>query len=444
MNGPLVAVRAIHFAATLMLAGTVIFGALISGPVLRWTEDAASAALRSRLLRIAWLGFGVAMISGVAWLVLLAAQISDRAPAQVFSAGILEPVLFHTTFGHDWLMRLALAALLAAALTWISPGHAGVSRWMVAALPAAAFAAALVHSGHAAATEGWPGTFHRASDGLHLIAASAWLGGLVPLALLLTAARRQEVSLACAHAATSRFSTLGVISVGTLIATGIVNGWVLAGGVPAWIGTDYGRLLLIKVVLFFAMVATAAVNRLRLTPRLAHEAAAASVSAKGQALHALIRNSLIEAALGLAILVIVGALGTTPPGAHVQPTWPFAIRFSDAAFDDPTLRAEIVLALWTIAAGVMLGVLLIVFGLVIRWRRRLLIVAGGAVAVASLTYVAPTLSLLTVEAYPTSFYVSPTGSSASSIVQGADLFATHCVSCHGRQGRGDGPAGFCG
>jgi putative copper export protein/mono/diheme cytochrome c family protein len=331
--------------------------------------------------------------------------------------------------------------LLAAALAWISLRHAGVSRWVVAALPAAAFAAALVYSGHAAATEGWPGSFHRAADGLHLIAASAWLGGLVPLTLLLAAARRQEISLASARAATSRFSTLGVISVGTLIATGIVNGWVLAGGVPAWIGTDYGRLLVIKVMLFFAMVAIAAVNRLRLTPRLADEAAAASGSAKGEALRALMRNSLIEAALGLAILVIVGALGTTPPGAHVQPTWPFAIRLSAAAFDDPTLRAKIVLALWTIAGGVMLATLLIVFGLVIRRRRWPPIVASGAVVVASLIYAAPTLSLLTVEAYPTSFYVSATGYSASSIARGADLFATHCVSCHGRQGRGDGPAG---
>src|SRR5262249_56858630 len=81
--------------------------------------------------------------------------------------------------------------------------------------------------------------------------------------------RREEISLALARDATLRFSTLGLISVGLLIATGIVNGWILAGSVPALIGTGYGRLLLAKVALFFAMVAVAAVNRLRLTPRLA-------------------------------------------------------------------------------------------------------------------------------------------------------------------------------
>ena len=79
---------------------------------------------------------------------------------------------------------------------------------------------------------------------MHLIAASAWLGGLLPLALLLTAARREGISLALAREATLRFSTLGLISVGVLIATGSVNGWILTGSVPALVGTDYGRLLL--------------------------------------------------------------------------------------------------------------------------------------------------------------------------------------------------------
>ena len=143
-----------------------------------------------------------------------------------------------------------------------------------------------------------------------------------------------------------------MISVGALLATGIVNGWLLVGGIPALAGTDYGRLLLIKLALFVAMVVIAAFNRLRLTPRLVRAAGAAIAPVKGDGLRALARNSMIEATLGLAIVVIVGALGTTPPGSHVQPTWPFAIRYSDAAFSDPDLRDGLVLALWTSGIGV--------------------------------------------------------------------------------------------
>jgi putative copper export protein/mono/diheme cytochrome c family protein len=428
MNDPLTVMRAVHFAATLALAGAVIFGAVVAGPALRRTDG---EALRARLLCVAWWSFAVALLSGAAWLMLLAAQMSARSPTEVFSGDILSTVLLHTTFGHDWLVRLVLAALLAAALGSISAKQAPWPRWTIAALPAAAVAAALVHSGHAAATEGWLGTLHRAADGLHLIAASAWLGGLMPLALLLAAASRKEISPAAAREATARFSILGVLSVGTLIVTGVVNGWVLAGNVPALIGTDYGRLLLVKVALFGVMVAIAAVNRLHLTPRLA---------AEDTAFRALARNSLIEAAIGLAILVIVGALGTMAPGLHAQPTWPFAVRFSDAAFGDADLGPKLMQALWSIGGGGLIGGLLIVTGVVVRRRRWWLIAAGGAVAMACGAYFAPTLGLLTVEAFPTSFQASPNGYSASSIVRGADLFATHCASCHGRLGRGDGPA----
>jgi putative copper resistance protein D len=110
---------------------------------------------------------------------------------------------------------------------------------------------------------------------------------------------------------TRRFSTLGIVSVGVLVATGIINSWVLVGSVPALVGTDYGRLLLVKVALFFVMMAIAGVNRLRLTPRLVQ---APSAAVAENALRQLQRNSLVEAAVGAIIVFIVGVLGTLPPG----------------------------------------------------------------------------------------------------------------------------------
>src|SRR5262249_42173935 len=180
--------------------------------------------------------------------------------------------------------------------------------------------------------------------------------------------------------------------------------------------------------------------RLCLTPRLARAAAGPPAPAETDGLGALVRNSLTEVAFGLAIVAVVGALGTLPPGAHGQPTWPFAVRLGDAALGDPQLRSGLVPALWSTAGGILLGLLLAAVGMAVRrWRWRL-IAAGGAVAVACVAYFAPTLNLLAVPAFPTSYYASPTGYSAGSILRGADLFATHCASCHGPQGRGDGPA----
>jgi putative copper resistance protein D len=110
-----------------------------------------------------------------------------------------------------------------------------------------------------------------------------------------------------------RFSPLGVVSVGTLVATGVVNTWVLAGSVSALVATDYGHLLGVKVGLFFVMLSFGATNRLWLAPRLVH---APSSAAAAQALRSIERNSLIEAVLGTIIIVIVGLLGTMAPGSQ--------------------------------------------------------------------------------------------------------------------------------
>ena len=109
--------------------------------------------------------------------------------------------------------------------------------------------------------------------------------------------------------ATLRFSTLGIASVGTVLATGIVNTFELTGNVAALFGTGYGRLLLVKIALFLTMLAIAAVNRTRLTPQLVAGGAAA-----GPALRQLRTNALIEAVIGALILFIVAMLGTLPPG----------------------------------------------------------------------------------------------------------------------------------
>jgi putative copper resistance protein D len=47
-----------------------------------------------------------------------------------------------------------------------------------------------------------------------------------------------------------------------------LQGWRLAGGVNGLTGTAYGWVLLLKIVLFAALFALAALNRFLLTPAL--------------------------------------------------------------------------------------------------------------------------------------------------------------------------------
>jgi putative copper export protein/mono/diheme cytochrome c family protein len=433
---PLVAARAVHFAAMMMLEGAIVFRFLIADPILGAAGGEEQRVLRRLLAWTVWLGLLVGVVSGAAWLILLAGRIRGLAPAATVSQGVAWIVLTQTRFGETWQVRSVLAGLLTASMLALNRGYPTSERWFgaVSIILAGSLVGALAWAGHGAATPDAIGDVQLIADVSHLIAAGIWIGGLGPLtAMLLTARRQGDVrSIAIAAEATRCFSVLGVGSVLTLLVTGMINTYVLAGSVPALVGTPYGRLLLIKIGLFITMVSIAAFNRQGLTPRLVSVPAAQTSMALG-ALAALVRNSLAELGLGLAILVVFGALGILIPGLHDQPVWPFPVRFSTDALGDPQLRNSIFAAL----AAIVLSALLVVGA--VLWRR--LRWPGITCAVLLIGYFAPTLRELTEPAYPTSFYGSPTGYSAQSIARGQSLFLENCAACHGPQGRGDGPAG---
>ena len=317
MDDPLVYARALHFGATLTVAGVVFFVVFIAEAALREAGAPLSGVVRRRLAWLAWIALIVTALSGAAWLFLVAQSISDQLFENVFSQGILWTVLSETDFGRDWLVRLALTCLLGALFIPFLSTKRAPAGWVsaIAVLAAAALVGTLAWAGHAVGGSGIEGSVHPAADILHLIAAAGWVGALLPLALLLGAAGRDARSLAAARIATVRFSTLGVFAVGALLITGTINTWYLAGSISALTETDYGRLLLLKIALFFGMVAIAAFNRLRLTPLLI---SGAGERATPLALRQLRRNVAIEIAAGAGILAIVAILGVTPPGVDEQ------------------------------------------------------------------------------------------------------------------------------
>jgi putative copper resistance protein D len=350
LNDPMIYVRAVHFAATMMAAGVAIFMVFIAEPAFckAGPPTRGFVTLRARFVWIAWTSLAIAVISGAMWLVLTAASMSGQPPADVFAQGVLWTVLAQTTFGNDWLARFALACLLAAAFApFLSTRRIEpVTLKAALAILAAAFVGSLAWAGHATGGVGVEGIVHPIADILHLIAAAAWIGALIPLALLLQAAGSDETSLAIARTATLRFSTLGIASVATLLVTGVVNSWYLAGSVAALIETDYGRLLLVKIALFFAMVAIAAVNRLRLTPQIVQHASTATVL---QALRALRSNAAIEASAGAIVIIIVAVLGTLPPASHAHQHPVYGALPADVAFTH--IHTERGMADVTIAPG---------------------------------------------------------------------------------------------
>jgi copper resistance protein D len=424
MTDPLIAARAVHFASTTMVAGALCFAFFVFDPALNKVGDNVPVGppLRRFLAWIVWTGLAVAVASGAAWLILLSAEVGGRSASETVASDVIGMVLTQTQFGHTWQVRGLVAALLMLLLV-LERGRRSKAAGGTKVALAAVLIGALAWAGHGGADEGIGGDSHLAADVMHLLAGAAWVGALIPLAFLFAAAWRSRTATdaAVTLVATRRFSTLGIISVGTLLVTGIVNTWFLAGSIPALVGTDYGDLLLAKIALFLAMVCMAAVNRTKLTPRLA-------LGPTSEPLRQLARNNAAEAALGFLILVIVSVLGAIPPGAHEQPSWPFAQRFDAGALSGPIDRAALAFA----AFGVVGGTALIIAAAVLqRWRWRL-VVAGLPIIIASLV----ALERETVPAFPTSYYRSPTGYTASSIALGRTLCDQHCATCHGAERHG--------
>jgi copper resistance protein D len=426
MENVLIAARAMHYASTISLAGVFAFLCFVTG-------SATPPRLRRQLLLVGWVSLVLALLSGGAWLLFLSAQMSGRPIAPALTQGVVTTVLTRTRFGQIWLLRFVFAVILTILLI-MARGRRGWS-WRSTGLAfAAGMLASLAWAGHGGATPGWPGALHLAADMLHLLAAGAWVGSLIPLALLLAGTRHHGdfASAAAARRAVVRFSILAATSVAILIAGGIINTWFLAGTVPALIGTEYGRLLLAKIAIFVTMVTVAAVNLFRMTPRLAPVADERRPLIQA-ALGHLQRNALIETGLGLGVVGIVAVLGILPPGLHTEPGWPLPFRLEFAAL---TELSKILLA--TLMALV-IGFVAAAVATAAAGRYRAMTAAWGALAlcvVLGVLILRPAVE----PAYPTSFYAPAQPYAAASVARGARLYAENCALCHGAGGKGDGPA----
>ena len=177
MESFLIAARAVHYASTISLAGVFAFLCFVVGPVISPRAPRSAVAGRLGEPRV-----GVAVWRRVAAVCLG----TDERPADRRHADARgrATVLTRTRFGQVWILRFALAVILAGLLLLPQGWRGRWWRWGGLAF-AAGTLASLAWAGHGAATPGRPGDLHLAADILHLLAAGAWVGSLIPLALLL-------------------------------------------------------------------------------------------------------------------------------------------------------------------------------------------------------------------------------------------------------------------
>src|SRR5258706_13326511 len=130
-NEPLIAVRAIHFAATAITTGALVFRAVVAKPALD-SEPAVAKLVRKQTLLVASIGLAIAVASGMVWLLLQAMSMSGLPLGEAMTSSVLLTVLNQTQFGWVSEIRIVLAVILATFLAccrvpladWFSPAAA--------------------------------------------------------------------------------------------------------------------------------------------------------------------------------------------------------------------------------------------------------------------------------------------------------------------------------
>ncbi len=238
-------------------------------------------------------------------LLVLTAGMSGVALRDVEMASI-KMVLLETPAGIPWIARIAALATM---LALVAPPR---TAWSVSTIVSGLALGTLAWNGHGAMDEGNPGLIHLAADILHLLSAAAWLGALAGLLLLLWGSLRNDERLPLALRALADFSSVGTFLVAVIVVTGLANLWFTVGldQVQASSSSLYGQLLLAKLALFGLMLSLAALNRFRLTPRLA---VALEAGDSGASRRALCGSIAVETASAVVILAFVAWLGTLSP-----------------------------------------------------------------------------------------------------------------------------------
>ncbi len=277
-------------------SGPTVEGAPVFASVLRGLGVGALMALGGLLLFMVWRPVAPARRARTIALVLavlaplllgahLVAWLAHSAPGPLDAEWATTTL--GTTLGRIELARCALAILALWALALARrPGLA-----LVFTVAAILVSAAVGHSAAVQAVWSVP------AKALHLLAAAAWIGGLLWLIL------RDRGESADANATTtSRVSAVALAAVGVVTISGAVQTLILLPSLRDLYRTPYGLIVLAKLAGLGVLVLFGAYHRFRVMPRLAGSASVAGFN----------RSLTWEVAVMSLVILLGGWLGYVP------------------------------------------------------------------------------------------------------------------------------------
>ncbi len=260
--------------------------------------------LYTRTMQVAMSASVVWTVAALAVLVLTFSSLAGLpiSADQGFSEGFFDYTLNIAT-GQAWLTIVLIAGLCATLLAAVRQ-PAGVGFIAVVGLSAIVPMAMVGHSAggddHTAAVN---------SLGLHLLGVVVWVGGLIVLALLApqiahtarTLSSRDQGGPEVLGTVLRRYSLLAGLALITVAASGIINAELRVANLDQLLGTDYGRLLVLKTIATVALAGIGFAHRRWIIPR---------ILSSTRLLWQLI---IVEIALMTTVIGISAVLGRTPP-----------------------------------------------------------------------------------------------------------------------------------
>jgi copper transport protein len=293
-----VSIRWLTLTTILIIIGAVAFRVLVLNTVHARTNLAANDAHDEAAVRAARLG------RGAAFFLLLAVPVRALLQARSLDAGqdtgaLMSVLIFDTVWG--WGLLLQAAASLAALVAFARAVRRPDAGWALATVAALVLAFTPALSGHAAAVEPLRGVAIL-SDAVHVLAASAWLGGLLALTVAgVPAALRGGAGKGMVADMVAVFSPLAMAFAGVAAGTGVLTALLHFDGFGQLWTTPYGRTLLVKLGVVLIVLGMGAYNWSKVRPRLAETGPAP-----------LRRSAGIEL-LGAAVVLLVTALLIATP-----------------------------------------------------------------------------------------------------------------------------------
>ncbi len=315
-----VAVRWIQYLGLVIMTGATAFPMLVlQRRALR--ESIRPTTLRPLMLRCIHFGLGGAAIMLAAAVLRLQAQAyAMDGTAAAFTRPYLTQLVTESAWGIRWAAQVLAACIAIAGFVMLralfrraptDQRGPSIARWAWSAVIISVIGSAFTPglSSHAAAMPGFA-TLAMLLDGLHVLAAGGWIGGLAALLLVVlpgTSSAPRGLSTVVRAQLVRAFSPLALASASLLSVTGTFAAWRHVGQVDALWLTPYGRTLLVKLGLIACVAGIGAYNWRRIAPALDD-----TVS------HRELRTTaMLELTLGVLVLLATAVLVATPTPSDV-------------------------------------------------------------------------------------------------------------------------------